>query len=82
MSAPTMGLMTFTTPVVPSARVREAINLDSGAVQVRGYSLEEIWDIAHQETFVHEDVSYVPMLSFIEEGPEGEPVLYLSRPHA
>lgn len=79
MSAP-MGLMTFTTPIASTARTREAITLASGAVQVRGYSLEEIWAIAHQETFIHEDVSYVPMLSFIEEGSEGEPVLYLSRP--
>lgn len=68
---------THTAATLPNAA--EARTLPDGAVEIRGLSLEEIWEIAHSDSFIYDGRDYVPMLSYLEEGPVGEPVLYLSR---
>ncbi|KQM36845.1 hypothetical protein [Microbacterium sp. Leaf203] len=57
----------------------ETTDLPDGAVEIRGLSLDEIWGIAHRETYMHDGREFVPMLSYREVGSVAEPVLYLSR---
>lgn len=49
-----------------------------GYVEIVGLTLDEIWTIAHEDSYEFEGRAYVPMLSFIEQGTVATPVLYLS----
>lgn len=53
---------------------------ENGSVEILGPTLDEIWAIAHLDLVTYGGREYVPMLSFIEEGPVGTPVLYLAVP--
>lgn len=55
----------------------EVIERPDGDFEIIGIPLATIWAITEIDAFTYKGIVYVPLLSYTEEGPQGEPVLPL-----